>query len=65
MSCFWQQQNGVSFPGHWPPGRRCAQTRMDTMLGDRVLELVIITTGPDAYRREDGIGVVPLALLGP
>ena len=34
-------------------------------LGDRVLDQVIITTGPQAYRREDGIAVVPLALLGP
>lgn len=34
-------------------------------LDDRVLDQVIITTGPNAYRREDGIAVVPLALLGP
>jgi predicted AAA+ superfamily ATPase len=34
-------------------------------LGDTVLDQVIITTGPQAYRREDGIAVVPLALLGP
>jgi predicted AAA+ superfamily ATPase len=34
-------------------------------LGDRVLDQVIVTTGPTAYRREDGIAVVPLALLGP
>jgi predicted AAA+ superfamily ATPase len=35
-------------------------------LGDRVLDQVIVTTGPDAYRRkQDGIAVVPLALLGP
>lgn len=33
-------------------------------LGDRVLDQVIVTTGPRAYRREDGIAVVPLALLG-
>ena len=26
---------------------------------------VVITTGPHAYRRRDGIYVVPLALLGP
>jgi hypothetical protein len=25
----------------------------------------MITTGPEAYRRADGILVVPLALLGP
>lgn len=35
------------------------------MLGDRLLDQVILTTGPTAYRREDGIAVVPLALLGP
>ncbi|MEJ7788128.1 MAG: DUF4143 domain-containing protein [Solirubrobacteraceae bacterium] len=34
-------------------------------LGDRVLDQVILTTGPQAYRRADGIAVVPLALLGP
>ncbi|MGL5405770.1 MAG: ATP-binding protein [Propionibacteriaceae bacterium] len=33
--------------------------------GDRVLDLIIVNTGPSAYRRPDGIGVVPLALLGP
>lgn len=34
-------------------------------LGDRLTDLVIITTGPFAYRRQDGVAVVPLALLGP
>jgi uncharacterized protein len=34
-------------------------------LGDRVLDRVIVTTGPAAYRRGDGIAVIPLALLGP
>jgi len=34
-------------------------------LGDRVLDQLIVTTGPEAYRREDGVAVVPLALLGP
>ena len=34
-------------------------------LGDRVLDQVLITTGPEAYRRADGIAVVPLSLLGP
>jgi uncharacterized protein len=34
-------------------------------LGDEVLDTVVITTGPQAYRRSDGIGVVPAALLGP
>jgi hypothetical protein len=34
-------------------------------IGDRVLDRIVLTTGPQAYRREDGIAVVPLALLGP
>lgn len=34
-------------------------------LGDELLDAVIITTGPEAYRRPDGVAVVPLALLGP
>ena len=38
-------------------------------LRDRIdadlLDAVVITTGPDAYRRRDGIAVVPAALLGP
>lgn len=32
---------------------------------DRVVDLVVVTTGTTAYRRRDGIAVVPLALLGP
>jgi predicted AAA+ superfamily ATPase len=40
-------------------------TWLKQKLGDRVLDQVIITTGPEAYRRKDGIAVVPLALLGP
>ena len=34
-------------------------------LGGRLLESVVVTTGPAAYRRRDGVAVVPLALLGP
>lgn len=34
-------------------------------IGDRLLDKVILTTGPEAYRRKDGVAVVPLALLGP
>lgn len=30
-----------------------------------LLDAIIVNTGPNAYRRPDGIGVVPLALLGP
>lgn len=33
-------------------------------LGDELVDAVVVTTGRDAYRRPDGIAVVPLALLG-
>jgi predicted AAA+ superfamily ATPase len=33
-------------------------------LPDRVADLVVVTTGTTAYRRRDGVAVVPLALLG-
>ena len=36
-----------------------------SQLGPRLREAVIVTTGPVAYRRTDGIVVVPAALLGP
>lgn len=34
-------------------------------IGDQLLDAVVITAGPAAYRRPDGIAVVPAALLGP
>ena len=34
-------------------------------LGETLLDRVIINTGPHAYRRPDGIAVVPLGLLAP
>jgi uncharacterized protein len=34
-------------------------------LGDQLLDRVVITTGQHAYRRQDGVAVVPAALLGP
>lgn len=34
-------------------------------IGDDLLDAVVVTTGSDAYRRRDGIAVVPAALLGP
>ncbi len=34
-------------------------------IGDELLDAVIVTTGPEAYRRADGIAIVPAALLGP
>jgi predicted AAA+ superfamily ATPase len=34
-------------------------------VGDELLDSLVVTTGEHAYRRPDGIGVVPAALLGP
>lgn len=34
-------------------------------LGDDLLDAAVITTGQHAYRRADGIAVIPAALLGP
>lgn len=34
-------------------------------VGDDLLDAVVVNTGPGAYRRDDGIAVVPAALLGP
>jgi predicted AAA+ superfamily ATPase len=33
-------------------------------IGDDLLDAIVLTTGQQAYRRKDGIGVVPAALLG-
>lgn len=34
-------------------------------LGNDLVDALVITTGPNAYRRTDGVAVVPAALLGP
>ncbi len=34
-------------------------------LGDDCVDLVVVHTGSEAYRRPDGVAVVPLGLLGP
>lgn len=34
-------------------------------LGEELCDCVVITAGSEAYRRPDGIAVIPLALLGP
>lgn len=38
---------------------------LDFKLGDRLADKVVLTTGHFAYRRPDGVAVVPLTLLGP
>lgn len=38
---------------------------LKSQLGDDLLDMVVITTGDTAYRRRDGVAIVPAALLGP
>ena len=38
---------------------------LSEQIGDELLDAAVITTGKHAYRRDDGIAVVPAALLGP
>ena len=33
-------------------------------IGEDLLDALVVTTGPHAYRRSDSVGVVPAALLG-
>ena len=37
---------------------------LKALLGDTLTDMVIVNAGPYAYRRRDGVAVVPLALLG-
>lgn len=36
---------------------------LEQRLGDDLIDALVVTTGPEAYRRRDGIAVVPAALL--
>lgn len=38
---------------------------LKSVLGASLLDSVVISTGETAYRRSDGVAVVPLGLLGP
>lgn len=38
---------------------------LQQQIGDRLVDRVVVTTGEHAYRRPDGVAVVPLSLLGP
>ncbi len=40
-------------------------TWLGAQIGDELLDAVVVTTGKQAYRRTDGIAVIPAALLGP
>ena len=39
--------------------------RLADRIGPQLLDAAIVTTGADAYRRRDGIAVIPASLLGP
>ena len=39
--------------------------RLADRIGPQLLDAAIVTTGADAYRRRDGIAVIPAILLGP
>ncbi|MCL3777889.1 MULTISPECIES: AAA family ATPase [unclassified Actinomyces] len=47
------------------PGTTRHLTWLRDRLGDRLADAVVVTSGRRAYRDEDGIAVVPAALLGP
>lgn len=32
--------------------------------GERLVDRIVLTTGKDAFRRPDGVGIIPLAMLG-
>jgi uncharacterized protein len=50
---------------HNPGDEDCRHLRwLADRIGDNLLDAVIVTTGAEAYRRSDGVGVVPAALLG-
>jgi len=38
---------------------------LSQQIGDELLDAIVVTTGEEAYRRVDGIAVVPASLLGP
>ncbi len=37
---------------------------LSEQLGTELIDTVVVNTGPEAYRRKDGVAIVPLALLG-
>ena len=39
--------------------------RLRDRIGPQLLDAAVVTTGADAYRRRDGIAVIPASLLGP
>ena len=45
--------------------RYCGHHGDDEANNDKLLDAIVINTGPNAYRRPDGIAVVPLGLLAP
>jgi predicted AAA+ superfamily ATPase len=65
-----QRQDGkvVLIEVKWGPHVRdedlLALTKLRDQLGDLVIDTMVITTGPVAYRTKSGVLIAPLALLG-
>ena len=52
--------------GTAPDGKDLAHLHwLKETIGSKLLDAICVCTAPYAYRRTDGIGVIPLALLGP
>ena len=56
---------GEAGPDTGRAGRAPSALAADNELGDELTDAIVITTGQAAYRRPDGIAVIPAALLGP
>lgn len=46
-------------------GARAKAEWLREQLGAILTDMVVITTGRHAYRRQDGVAVIPAVLLGP
>lgn len=38
---------------------------LEDRIGERLIDRVVVSTGPNAHRRKDGVAVIPLGLRGP
>lgn len=56
---------GPAIPRNGQRRRRQTPVWLRNHLGPDLLDAAVITTGTHAYRRGDGIAVIPAALLGP
>jgi hypothetical protein len=55
---------GPAIPRDGPLLGALFESQLSARMGADVVDSIVITTGAYAYRRPDGVGVVPAALLG-